>query len=323
MLLTQYQTRYLYVLNSQGNSLMQNIKIIYYKLAKLVHPDLVTDNFEKERRTLLMSEINQAYAANNIHKLEKILNQLEGRTPNKVSLKNKNTKSKPQIVVEQTVVFKEGFVAKERNLPYLYGNYPKMYGFFIGFSENESSDIYFCECTINPIKNLFRLIKIIEKKDKVYYRNRHLYYYKYFPLTIAEKLKLNNQYQLQYKPLLCHKCNYQHQIKNLKTESIRPHDFKEIAPSLKYCHPMYFTKFTQQYGWYVEQTYLKFGIYPPIGNKATELEYTLEFLPDVCPTEYQNDIIALKEGLKNVREFTRKIENITREEFGVKKLPDK
>ena len=43
---------------------------------------------------------------------------------------------------------------------------------------------------------------------------------------------------------------------------------------------MYGTIFTQRYGWYVSQTYLRFGIFPPVGDKVEMMLYGIEFLPE-------------------------------------------
>jgi hypothetical protein len=51
------------------------LKSLYRELAKLLHPDLVLDPIEKERRHLLMQQINEAYQTNDIEKLIQIYNE--------------------------------------------------------------------------------------------------------------------------------------------------------------------------------------------------------------------------------------------------------
>jgi hypothetical protein len=49
------------------------LKKLYREIAKLVHPDLVTEDGERTRRTRLMAEANQAYGAGDEAKLRAIL----------------------------------------------------------------------------------------------------------------------------------------------------------------------------------------------------------------------------------------------------------
>jgi len=59
------------------------LKSIYRELAKLVHPDLALDQAEKERRHLLMQQVNEAYQAGDIKKLRDIL-ESEKMSPERV-----------------------------------------------------------------------------------------------------------------------------------------------------------------------------------------------------------------------------------------------
>jgi hypothetical protein len=108
-------------------------------------------------------------------------------------------------------------------------------------------------------------------------------------------------------PGLCHKCqlNKNNLSNNYISEAARN---KIIAPTLKYCNQMQGSKFVQQYGWYVQQTYLQLGIYP-----QSVFNWGFAYLPNVCPAEYQQDIVAVKKGVKKIKEFTTKIENLTRQ----------
>jgi hypothetical protein len=58
--------------NSLKFEATSELKSLYRELAKLLHPDLVLDPEEKERRHILMQEINEAYQTNNIQKLIEI-----------------------------------------------------------------------------------------------------------------------------------------------------------------------------------------------------------------------------------------------------------
>lgn len=49
------------------------LKKLYREVAKKIHPDLATDNEERERRQRLMAEANQAYEEGDLEKLQTIL----------------------------------------------------------------------------------------------------------------------------------------------------------------------------------------------------------------------------------------------------------
>ena len=51
----------------------KDLRDLYFKLAKLVHPDLADDDDERKRRNEVMAEVNKAFSEGNIEKLEEIL----------------------------------------------------------------------------------------------------------------------------------------------------------------------------------------------------------------------------------------------------------
>ena len=55
----------------------KEIKDLYRKLAKLVHPDLASDEKDRDRRTRFMAEVNSAYRSGDINRLEKLLYEWE------------------------------------------------------------------------------------------------------------------------------------------------------------------------------------------------------------------------------------------------------
>ena len=55
----------------------QEIKDLYRKLAKKIHPDLGIDEKDRERRTKIMAEVNKAYKEGDIERLEAILTERE------------------------------------------------------------------------------------------------------------------------------------------------------------------------------------------------------------------------------------------------------
>ena len=57
----------------------EDLKKLYWEVAKLVHPDLTTDPVEKIDRQKFMVEANQAYESEDIDKLRSILHDWESR----------------------------------------------------------------------------------------------------------------------------------------------------------------------------------------------------------------------------------------------------
>jgi hypothetical protein len=165
----------------------------------------------------------------------------------------------------------------------------------------------------------------------------------FFPDILANiplMSKHNPLEDLCFAEKLCHRCNL-------------------ITPSLRYCHEMYGGEFIQHFGWYYNQAYFRLGIYPmeffylsdvcPIEYqndiedlKKAKSDYQVEndrlmelvYGPDrsdIAPDEITywrnvkieeaNEMVMLRKiASKKERFFTKKIENIARQEFGFKNV---
>jgi len=149
-------------------------------------------------------------------------------------------------------------------LPYPVVYYPNHYGTYFAFAEEESSSPALCTCSRRGIENLLRLKRIPPDPANTDARRNTLLDHWHFPDAIAEVSKQSGPDALNHIRFvqgLCHRCNL-------------------TPPSLRYCHEMYGTRFIQHFGWYVNQAYLRLGIHP----------MSLQYLPDVCPMEYQEQI---------------------------------
>jgi hypothetical protein len=268
--------------------------------------------------------------------IKKLLQGFEKRDETGSSAKR--TKKKRKKAAKSPV--SRGGVVKE-NLPYPVVYYPNSYGTFFGFAKDESSRAALCLCSKPAIENLIRLKREHPRPPNVNPLRRALFDSWFFPDIIANipiKSKRDPLEDLCFVEGLCHRCN-------LKT------------PRLRYCPEMYGGEFIQHYGWYVNQEYLRLGIYP----------MHFSYLKDVCLPEYQKNIDSFKKtqeeyqerrlltrfysskrddrppdeitywpvvkmveakevktlhkiASQKLRSFTTKIENIVRQEFGFRNV---
>lgn len=229
-------------------------------------------------------------------------------------------------------------IVKE-NLPYPIVHYPNHYGTFFAFSKTFNDKPVMCKCAMPMIQNYIDL-KILANKDETI---KMVFDSGYFPKSISElfyKYGTDVLEKIDFEENICHRCNL-------------------ITPTLHYCHPMYGGEFMQNYGWFCNQTFLKFGIFPR----------DFSFLKNICIQEYINDIevfnkldkaylnehkrlveltqmpdrkdigindttywhnVKIEESSEYIRfrternkakrTITKKIENIVRTEFGFKKV---
>ena len=161
-----------------------------------------------------------------------------------------------EIVVEHNVTAIE-------NLPYPIVLYPKHYGAFFAFKENEQASVILCSCAKEAIGNYirFRLSKPIHSNSDP--TRMFILDSMYFPYSLIMGLMekgVENDYDvikhLQFENNLCHECN-------------------GLTPKYRYCHEMYGGVFQQNYGWYINKQAYEFGI-EPISNVV---------IPEICPQE--------------------------------------
>lgn len=214
-----------------------------------------------------------------------------------------------------------GNIAYEETLPLPWVKYPNHYGTFFIFSEDQNGTYYFCRCNETLLVNLLELNKQNQPGANIDPRRMAVIDSLNVPDEIAE-IALKNPKDpisaLKFKRNLCHRCNFVH-------------------PTLRYCHEMYGGKFDQSFGWYVNQSYLRYGVDP--WSK-------IYFLQSICPDEIQeliksyaktsSELIAeidkqlppdrsqekelRKNNNKAHRELKNTFINFTREEFGFRKV---
>ena len=202
---------------------------------------------------------------------------------------------------------------------------------FISFSETENSEQFFCSCSRPAINNFLKLGNPFLKNS---YRDKLItavLSIRFFPEKIAgESLTNPPEKVLKYRNKICHRCNMS-------------------TPSIRWTSAMYGSQFKQYYGWYINQNMLKAGI------RLSHVELNIPYL-DTCPDELKalidtinklnserNALFERSENLlggmpnydeetyeksreldkinsKNKRELNKIIENVTRKEFGFRKI---
>lgn len=159
---------------------------------------------------------------------------------------------------------------EKEQLPLPYVHYPKHYGTFFTFSETIDGQPYLCECGESAILNYLDLRAIILEETTTRSSNFfELLDKQYLPPNLSPLMKLekaNILEQLNFKHAICHRCNL-------------------IPPNLRYCHEMYGGSFKQHFGWYINQTYLKFGI---LNNRYLSNITPQEFIDDLSTIELAN-----------------------------------
>lgn len=247
---------------------------------------------------------------------------------------------------KKPIAFRDDTVAEE-NLPYPFVHYPGFYGSFFAFRANPSASLVFCSCSRVAIENYVALRLAGPIDQNVDPSRMFILDSSDFPKALVLDLKATEPsmgsgvlHHLRFEDRLCHKCN-------------------QTVPSFRYCHEMYGTAFVQSYGWYLKQTYFRLGMWPE-GDRylpnVCPAEYQSEIelvkkaeeafqrenerlqavaagpkrpdIPDDEVTYWRNvreeeakPMVALRRNASQSRRaFTKKIENIVREEFGIRKV---
>jgi hypothetical protein len=168
-----------------------------------------------------------------------------------------------------------GNVVREALLwPVVY--YPNLRGTFCAFARTARAVPALCACAEPAVRNLLGLRPALRMR-----RGNGESPASYFPDGIARKILAwsgHGDLPVQFRPGLCHRCN-------------------SAVPTLHYCGERDDSPFVQQYGWYVNQAYLRLGMLP----------YRNTYLPGVCPPDYQADI-EMSRSLE--REFQRECDRL-------------
>jgi len=228
-------------------------------------------------------------------------------------------------------------VSKE-NLPMPWVHYPDSYGAIFAFSETEEGKKYICECNIPSVRTYLEFYS----QDKANGLNPKPY--SIFPPSFSEIYPDPKDVDIEsfdFAPKLCHRCNFK-------------------TPEFRYCHEMYGSNFKQFYGWYITLNQFKFGVdkicrrvirdfcpeellnlldvyyylndeikkliiphpsYEGIEDFEKRMELIRKYNNDVWENPNRPLISELqKKCFKQLRIIEKYIEDITRTEFGFRKV---
>ena len=201
-----------------------------------------------------------------------------------------------------------GGVVFEPSLPLPWVNYPNHYGAFFAFAESQKGPWSLCQCALTPLSHLAQLNRQYRPHPNSDARRMAPLDSYHVPDDIAKDSMQRSDdpiTALQFKPKLCHRCNL-------------------VPPTQRYCHEMYGGRFDQSFGWYVNQSRLRYGV---LG---------LAYLPEVCPEPIRILVDAAAAGQRATDEtptaenrkalslaqrlLKNEIINVTRAEFGFRKV---
>lgn len=206
-----------------------------------------------------------------------------------------------------------GGIIYEDSLPSRWVKYPNHYGTFFVFSESQEGFWDFCECSKTPLTNLFKLNKRfppVQNSNPLRLSPLDSFEVPNEIAEIAEQYPDDPISAFRFQKGLCHRCNL-------------------TQPTMRYCHEMYGGKFEQHYGWYINQSYFRYGVSP----------HGYNYLSEICPNEIQTVVedyksaLRIYRGFKEEREKSRQLykklnrvervlkktfNNFTRKEFGFK-----
>lgn len=113
-------------LDKERNELSQSIREVYRKLASALHPDREPDPTERERKTALMQQINQAYEKNDLLKLLELQLTLEHIDQNAINgIGDERLKHYNKILKEQLGELEREILHVEHQFRHSFGLSPR------------------------------------------------------------------------------------------------------------------------------------------------------------------------------------------------------
>lgn len=185
-------------------------------------------------------------------------------------------------MTENPIVVDPGRENRQEKLPYPIVQYPAHYGVFIGFKQEPTGAIHFCNCARDAIRNYIRC-EVEHPASSHRTPTPENILARKFPEDVFDQVQEAGVDspdeivdELKFAVQLCHRCN-------------------GMVPEYRYCHEMYGTVFMQKHGWYVNQQQYEYGV-------CDGYDYLHEVLPedlvDILDDGFQ-DRLDRYEYLKN------------------------
>lgn len=168
---------------------------------------------------------------------------------------------------DRLIPVEDGEMADNDSLPCPIVLYPSHYGTFIGFKRNQDDEVHFCSCSKDAVSNYLRATLGTSEATQQTPTVRNILSGD-FPIETQELAGIDDISSpeqlsdiLNFSPGLCHMCN-------------------TVVPERRYCHEMYGTVFEQNYGWYVNQNELEFGLSSDVGSAISLSPRLLDSIPE-------------------------------------------
>jgi hypothetical protein len=169
---------------------------------------------------------------------------------------------------DRPVAVDDGVTATNDNLPLPLVVYPSHYGIFMGFKANQDGAIHFCVCARDAIANyILAEHSNFQRSERKEASNETILNGDFPSETIrfVQSKGVNEPRRitdvLNFETGLWHKCNL-------------------VVPEKRYSHEMYATVFQQNYGWYVKQQKLAYGLHSRIFEPTNISFDLLDSLPE-------------------------------------------
>lgn len=182
-------------------------------------------------------------------------------------------------------------VARNDALPFLVVTYPDSSSSFIGFSEEEGGELYFCACAEEALENYIQ--GRIDALNKSHREPTVENVVQLFQEQIKrEALTTVDTPQhvvdiFKYKDNLCHRCN-------------------QVVPKFRFCHEMYGTVFKQNYGWYINQRQYQYGFYENIKTQTPLVGEIPDHILDLIDDELSDNLESKIQRLQELKSKRRK-----------------
>jgi len=231
------------------------------------------------------------------------------------------------------------------DLPLPIVHYPNLYGTFLAYSESENSTVYLCSCAESGVQNFIRLQQMALRASNANQLPEAPLDSFYFPGVVAQASKKHRRNPLRairFRSSLCHRCNlaipalrYCHEMYGGRFKQtygwyinqtcfrlgIHPFSFEFLSDVCPHEYHEQVLEVKNAQAEYLREEELRraraFGLQrEDIGSSSNEVLYPST--TQLAKAERTDE--AWKKATRLVRSLSNVVENLTRQEFGVRKV---